>query len=293
MIAVSYNNAFSLDCVNARFLFDIKGDIDQPSDVSVSQNGDIYFVDGVNNRIVAVDNLGRFKFTFGKRGSGKGEFDLPLGIDISSDDKIYIADTGNKRIQVFDLEGNILTMFSTVLESDRNTSEPVDVLVSKFKDYLYVSDNNNHEIKVYDRGGRFKLKWGKFGEGYGEFRYPATMSANSLSEVFIADVINTRVQRFSPMGDHINDIGVWGVHPGDFFRPKGVSVSKDGWVFVSDSYMGVVQVFSSAGKFDGVICENNKKKVFRTPVGVFVDKDSRLLVVEMRANKITVLKILQ
>lgn len=284
--------ALSFTCVNTKFLFDIKGDMDQPSDISVGPNGNIYFVDGVNSRIVVVNSNGSFKFTFGKEGSGEREFDMPLGIDVYTDGRVFVADTENQRVQVFDAEGNFLFMFSTKLDSDRNPSEPVDVLVSKFNNgYIYVSDNNNHEIKVYDLKGKFKFKWGKFGEAFGEFRYPATMANNALYEVFVVDVLNTRAQKFSPTGDHINDIGSWGVHAGDFFRPKGIAVSKQGWVFVSDSYMGVIQVFNGQGQFDGVICENNKKRSFKTPVGIFVDKDNRLMVVEMRANKITVLKI--
>ncbi|MDO8282751.1 MAG: NHL repeat-containing protein [Thermodesulfovibrionia bacterium] len=286
--------SFSFNCVNTRFLFHITGDMDQPSDLSDGPNGNIYIVDGVNNRIVAVDSNGSFKFTFGKEGSGEKEFNMPLGIDVYVDGRVFVADTRNQRIQVFDAEGNFLFMFSTKLDSDRNPSDPVDVLVTKFNNgYIYVSDNNNHEIKVYDLKGKFKFKWGKFGEASGDFRYPATMSSNANNEVFVVDVLNTRAQKFSPTGNYINDIGSWGVHPGDFFRPKGIALSHQGWVFVSDSYMGVVQVFNDQGQFDGVICENNKKRVFKTPVGIFVDKDNRLMVVEMIANKITVLKIVE
>jgi DNA-binding beta-propeller fold protein YncE len=283
----------SFECVNTKFAFDIKGDIDQPSDVTVGPRGNIYFVDGVNNRIVVVDKKGRFKFTFGKKGSGNGEFDIPLGIDISPEGVIYVADTGNRRIQAFDPEGNFAGMFSTDIESDRHPSEPVDVLVSGFRNRLFVVDNNNHNVKVYNDKEGFEFEFGGFGEEFGEFRYPATIADNSAHEVFVVDVLNTRVQKFSPDGEHITDIGSWGVHPGDLFRPKGVAVSDDDWVFVSDSYMGVVQVFSDMGQLDGVVCEKNEKRVFETPVGVFVDKDHRLLVVEMKGNKITVLKIVK
>ena len=80
--------------------------------------------------------------------------------------------------------------------------------------------------------------------------------------------------------------------PGNLFRPKGVVVDKTNRVFVTDSYMGVIQVFTDLGRFIGVICENNKHKKFVTPVGIVLDdKTKRLFVVEMRANKISVLKL--
>jgi DNA-binding beta-propeller fold protein YncE len=107
-------------------------------------------------------------------------------------------------------------------------------------------------------------------------------------------VLNTRVQKFDPFGNFIAEIGSWGVLPGKLFRPKGVAVDKKNRVFVTDSYMGVVQVFSDLGRFIGVICENGNHKKFVTPVGIALDdKAGRLLVVEMRANKINVLKLSQ
>jgi hypothetical protein len=58
--------------------------------------------------------------------------------------------------------------------------------------------------------------------------------------------------------------------------------------------MGVIQVFTDLGGFLGVICENNRKRQFITPVGLYVEeKKNRLHVVEMRGNKISVLKLLK
>jgi hypothetical protein len=57
--------------------------------------------------------------------------------------------------------------------------------------------------------------------------------------------------------------------------------------------MGVVQLFTDLGRFIGVVCEKGKKREFNTPVGMVIDKNDRLYVVEMRGNKITVLKMLE
>jgi len=287
------NISFSIECINTRFLFDIKPNADQPSDISVGPNGDIYLVDGVNNRIIVVDSEGRWKSAFGSEGTENGQFKYPLGIDVSDTGKVFIADAGNHRIQVFDLKGNFLYMFTVRTGSNEKPSDPVDVLASKLGGYLYISDNNNHKIKVYKQNGTFEFEWGKFGEGYGEFRYPGILAINQYNEVFVVDVLNTRVQKFDPYGKFISDIGSWGVLSGKLFRPKGVAIDKNNRVFVSDSYMGLIQVFTDMGRLLGVLCENNKKRQFITPVGIYIDRNDRLLVVEMRGNKITVLKILE
>ncbi len=287
------DSLFALECVNTKFLFDIRPGANQPSDLAVAPNGDIYLVDGVNNRVIVVDGNGRWKFAFGAEGNGKGQFKFPLGIDISEDGKVFIADSRNHRIQVFDLKGNFLYMFSVRREPDEVPPDPVDVAVSGLRNYLYISDNENHRIKVYRRNGVFEFEWGNFGEQFAEFRYPGILALNRSNEIFVVDVLNTRVQKFEPSGVFIAAIGSWGVLPGEFFRPKGVAIDRKDRVIVSDSYMGVLQVFTDLGRFIGVICKKGEKRVFKSPVGLAVDKAGRLLVVEMRGNRITVLKFLE
>ena len=286
-------HTYALQCLNTRTLFDIKPGANQPSDLAIDPKGNIYLVDGVNGRIVVVDSNGRWKFEFGTEGSGKGQFKLPLGIDISSSGKVFIADTGNHRIQVFDPEGNFLYMFTVKTDTGEEPAEPVDVAVSGLNDYLYIADNENHNIKVYKQNGTYDFRFGGFGEDYGKFRFPATMALNDYNEVYIVDVMNTRVQKFDPFGAFIVDIGSWGVLQGKLFRPKGVAVDNKKRILIGDSYMGVVQAFTDLGKFVSVICENSKMRKFKAPVGLAVDKNDRLLVVEMRDNKITVLKMLE
>lgn len=293
-VTVIPNVCSAQDCSNVEFLFDIQPNADQPSDISIGPNGDIYLVDGVNHRIIVVDSRGRPKFSFGRKGNGNGEFEHPLGIDISDGGKVFIADSGNHRIQVFNLKGKFLYLFEVTSGPGEKPSDPVDVAVSKLKGYLYVSDNDNHKIKVYRQNGTFDFEWGRFGEGPGEFRYPGILAVNEYNEVFVVDVLNTRVQKFDPFGKFIANIGSWGVLPGRLFRPKGVAVDKNNRVFITDSYMGFIQIFSDLGRFLGVVCENSKNRKFRTPVGIVVDnKNDRLQVVEMRSNKISVLKLLQ
>ena len=287
------NNSYPLDCINSRFLLDINTGANQPSDISVGPKGDIYLVDGVNNRVIVFNRRGKTKFSFGKEGRGPGEFKQPLGIDISAQDEVFIADTGNHRIQVFDAQGNFLRLFTVSSDSSEKPSDPVDVLASAYKGYIYVSDNDNHKVRVYDKGGNFQFQWGKLGEGPGDFRYPGILAKNNNNEIYVVDVLNTRVQKFDPLGNYITDIGSWGVLQGQLFRPKGVAVDSRNRVFVSDSYMGLIQVFADFGRFLGVVCDSNNQKHFITPVGLFIDQKKDILyTVEMRKNQISVIKIL-
>ena len=78
---------------------------EQPTDLSVGKDGLIYVLDGVNQCVKVFAKNGKYKFSFGKEGSGKGEFQLPVGLDVDREGDVYVADSGNHRVQVFGPRG--------------------------------------------------------------------------------------------------------------------------------------------------------------------------------------------
>ena len=83
---------------------------DQPTDVAIGRNGDIFVTDGhgKNDRVVKFSKDGRFIKEWGKTGSGRGEFDQPHALDIDPQGRVFVADRSNKRVQIFDQDGNFL-----------------------------------------------------------------------------------------------------------------------------------------------------------------------------------------
>lgn len=83
---------------------------DQPTDVAIGRNGDIFVTDGhgTNNRIVKFSKEGRYIKEWGKTGSGRGEFDQPHALDIDPQGRIFVADRSNGRLQIFDQDGNFI-----------------------------------------------------------------------------------------------------------------------------------------------------------------------------------------
>lgn len=112
----------------------------QPSDVVVAANGDIFVADGhdtdSNARIVKLSKDGKFIKTWGKRGSAPGEFDCPHGLAFDSRGRLFVADRGNKRIQIFDQEGKFLDEW-------KQFSRPSGVYIDK-NDVLYVADSESN-----------------------------------------------------------------------------------------------------------------------------------------------------
>ena len=112
----------------------------QPSDVVVAANGDIFVADGhdtdSNARIVKFSKDGKFIKTWGKRGSAPGEFDCPHGLAFDSRGRLFVADRGNKRIQIFDQEGKFLDAW-------KQFGRPSGVYIDK-SDVLYVADSESN-----------------------------------------------------------------------------------------------------------------------------------------------------
>ena len=286
--------AFAIRLINVRLLFELTAELDKPSDVSVSKDGQIYVVDGVNHRIRIFSQKGKLVSSFGIKGSGDGEFGSPLGIDIGNSGKVYIADSGNHRVQIFTSRGKFIAKIN-IPPKDNHPADPTDVVVDESRNRCYVVDNDNHRLLAYDLA-TFKLlkTYGTPGTGKLAFRYPFLIAMDKEKYIYIVDVINTRIQVLNPEGRFARVIGGWGVEIGEFFRPKGVSVDKNGKVYVSDSYMGVIQVFDSTGEFFAAVGDPEKGDVrkFKTPAGLFIDFQDNLYVVETLANKVSVYRIM-
>lgn len=290
---LSASPAFGVNIVNIDFLFEISADFSEPSDVAVSKDGKIYVVDGVNNRIKVFSKNGQALSAFGEKGSMEGRFQFPLGIDVDNAGNIYIADAGNSRVQIFDRDTNFTAAINLPVKSDK-PADPTDVAVDESRNRLYVVDNDNHRLLVYDLSTRQLINTiGGPGDQELKFRYPFLTALNKENYLYVVDVINTRVQVISPDGLFVTYVGGWGVEKGQFFRPKGIAVDASNRIYVSDSYMGVIQVFGTWGEFYGVLGDGRQKAVqkFKTPVGLFIDRDNRLYVVEMLAQKVSVYRI--
>jgi DNA-binding beta-propeller fold protein YncE len=94
--------------------------LNEPNDVLVAPNGDIYVADGHSGqgananrntvaRIAKFDRNGNFLESWGRIGTAPGEFRTPHGLAMDSQGRLFVADRGNVRIQIFDQQGNFIT----------------------------------------------------------------------------------------------------------------------------------------------------------------------------------------
>ncbi len=264
-----------------------KGRLRQPSAVTVASDGKVYILDGTVNRVAVFSPDGTFLYDF-----GTSHLNMPLGMAMDGKGRLYVTDTQKGRIQVFSSDGGHLRTITLPSPPKGEQTEPVDVAIDDDNRLLYVVDNSNHRLLLLDlRKNKVIKSLGRMGMDDGEFRWPFSIALGKQGIAYIVDVVNTTVRTVHPDENWAFgfDIGSWGIQKGEFYRPKGIAIDIDGNVLVSDSYLGVIQRFSAKGRFQAVLSDDNGKiHRFTTPARLFVDRNNRLYVVEMFANRITV-----
>jgi sugar lactone lactonase YvrE len=115
-------------------------ELNQPSDVVVAANGDIFVADGhdagTNMRIVKYTPEGTFIKSWGKPGSGPGEFNVPHALALDSQGRLFVADRGNNRLQIFDQDGKLLAEW-------KQFSRVSGIYIDK-NDVLYAADSESN-----------------------------------------------------------------------------------------------------------------------------------------------------
>ena len=121
------------------------GEFNQPTDVAVAPNGDIYVADGHvgggtavgNARIVRFDRRGEHLGSFGKKGMGPGELDVPHALAFDSRGRLFVADRQNNRLQIFDATGKFI-------DSWFQFGRPSGFFIDR-DDTLYVADSESRD----------------------------------------------------------------------------------------------------------------------------------------------------
>ncbi len=102
----------------------------------------------------------------------------------------------------------------------------------------------------------FVTKWGSYGSGDGQFRWPWGVAVDSSGNVFVADGyddvvgrLNNRIQKFTSTGLFLGKWGSNGTGDGEFQTAVGITVDLSGNVFVADFANHRIQKFNSNGTF--------------------------------------------
>lgn len=229
--------------------------------------------------------LPRLMGSWGGRGTEPGQFIEPSSVELHSDGTVIVAGHEN-RVQRFTREGELLDIFGTAGLADGQFNHPHGLAVDRTRDdRIYVGDQENHRLQVFDRDSNFIRGWGDAG-----FAHIHDVGIDPLTgNVFVGDYELHTLRAFSPEGVLQFEIGGLGRTPGSFNGVWGISTDSEGSVYVADTFNRRIQKFDREGNF--ILEWNNYAGIdFVKPTGIFVDSEDTIYVCDSRRQTISLFR---
>jgi hypothetical protein len=195
----------------------VDGMFRQVTDMAWDAAGNTYISDGyINSRIAKVDKNGNWLKSWGEPGSGPGQFSTPHSIALDAEGNVYVADRGNRRIQVFDGDGKFLRQIVIDIPFDPNARPAIGnkpelpltgaqtmapgapwaiCITPQPNQVLFSSDGYPGRIYKLSLDGKVLGVLGESGKQLKQFGWIHQIACPSENELFVAELLNWRVQK--------------------------------------------------------------------------------------------------
>jgi DNA-binding beta-propeller fold protein YncE len=202
----------------------VEGMFRQVTDVAWDSSGNAYISDGyINSRVAKVDKKGNWVTSWGEPGSEPGQFMTPHSIAVDAEDRIYVADRGNRRIQIFDVKGKFLRQITIDVPFDPDAkpaigNKPTSPITGNQAQapgapwaicitppphqILYSSDGYPGRIYKLTLDGKVLGVLGESGKQPKQFGWIHEMACPSENVLFVAELLNWRVQKLILESSH-------------------------------------------------------------------------------------------
>jgi NHL repeat len=171
----------------------------RPTFLAWLPDGTLFVADGYNGtRVAKFDKNGKFLLAWGKKGNPPhdtrpGYFNTVHGIATDPvTHHVFVCDRSNHRIQVFDENGKFLYQWPL------DPYSSVNFLYMSADRHLWAADDRNAKIVEYDLNGHYLYGWGTLGDAPGRLFNTHGLSVDQEGNLYVAEVGNGRVQKFTP-----------------------------------------------------------------------------------------------
>ncbi len=247
--------------------------LNQPTDLSVDQAGNVYVADSKNNRIQVFDKTGKSIRIF--QPSGDAALNEPWGIAVAPDGSIYVSDTWNKNVgggigQIIKYDSN----FNVIWKSDPsiNLYGPRDLVVLPDGNVLVGDTGNKRIVKLNAADGTMLGSYGQSGSDQGQFDEPVGVAVGPTGNIYVADTWNGRVQVFDSNLKYITEFAVNGwASSQDVTAKPYLVVLPDGRVILGNPANGRIEVYGGFGTVTSSWDLPTTQGVAGRPLGLAVD----------------------
>ncbi len=194
------------------------GEFQLPGSIALGPDDLLYVPDQGNSRVQKFTKEGKFIGKFGEHGKEPGQFGggQPAGgrfagpqfVAFDRRGHVYTTDAALDRIQKFSSDGQLLDHWGSEnsepggfgpppLNNDGTpgVGGPIAICVDRH-DRVWVSATNNR-VQQFTNGGRFLCGLGGEGSEPGQFHLPHGIVLDSSDNLYVADTMNTRIQKFA------------------------------------------------------------------------------------------------
>jgi sugar lactone lactonase YvrE len=222
------------------------GGLASPYGIAVGPS-EIYVAEQSNHRVSVFDYQGHFLRAFGKNVGGlgvdvctttcasgtsspeAGALSSIYGLALDAAGELFVADPGNYRVDVFNAQtGQFIRAFGRAVggpgvnvctatcgpgqgSNDPGALEdPYGVAIGPEGD-VYVADEGNSRVSVFDTSGQFLRSFGSIGAGAGNLEFPYAVAVSPNGTVYVADTNNYRLSVFNSDGSFRDAMG-WNVN---------------------------------------------------------------------------------
>jgi sugar lactone lactonase YvrE len=194
------------------------GEFQLPGSIALGPDDLLYVGDQGNSRVQKFTREGAFVGKWGELGRGPGQFggdESPGGrfagpqfVAFDSASNVYTTDAALDRVQVFTPEGAFVTAWGSDTsepggfgpptvgkDGSPGPGGPIGICVDH-NDRVWVSATN-HRVQQFSASGEYLRGIGGAGAEPGQFHTPHGMAIDSHGDLYVADTMNARIQKFS------------------------------------------------------------------------------------------------
>jgi SMP-30/gluconolaconase/LRE-like protein len=173
---------------------------------------------------------------------GLGKLQLPINCFVDSLGYLFVADSKRKQVVIYNKNREYVNSLG-----GKEKDKPTDVFVTAGK--IWVADVANGRVDVYQNDSTYQFLYSipKEGEGKDELYQPTNLFV-SEEKVYVSDFGEFNIKIYDYQGNFLSKIGSYGKNLGQFARPKGIAVDKEGILYVVDAAFENVQMFDQDGK---------------------------------------------
>jgi len=219
----------------------------EPHGMAVDSKGTLYVADSKVS-VIFIINPETHDTQLIKNGAD-ADFGLIVCLAIDDSDRLFVSDPEKSRVVVFNTQHKVEGIIQGGLKN------PTGLAIDNENRFLYITDIGLDQVLVYDADTLQLLRTiGTSGKDHtlttpGDFAKPTGAAVDSDGNLYVADMLNARIEVFDADGNFIRTFGKRGDGPGYFAMPKGVAIDSDGHIWVTDSMQNHVQLFGPDGTF--------------------------------------------